>query len=533
MKKKILALVLAALMLVSVLAGCKGEEEGANYVGADECGEYELISIPGFDHQFKKYKNMTDQNITLTYFNFDSEPMTKALAEVFMKIYPNIHVDVSWAAAGDYNTTLNTLISDRKTPDVVMFTDVDYALSNRIPMDISRYWNSDDETKNLAKTIESAGIGTFQLKGGQRYGVPVKFFPIAIAVDRNVLKTLNIDIPDQNWQWSEMIDIIKKGTQPASRDGQAYYGLFAYTRLDSLYGIAAGQDIIGEFGFDGYDFDLSIWAVGEQEYGDLRKAGYVAPDRDTLENEEWLGDPAAWSGLTGHVAIFTEPFWTYQNIWLADNGEGMTQMEANNLDIVPYVVPAVKAEDAAGIHNTIATIDMGGVSNSTKYPREAYELLKFMSFGVDGWYARCAIYNDPTQLTSAGQPMRTDNMPVPLTLDEGVWDEYIKMFCVGMDEEHTEHWRQFFASAMQPIPYGWESIAGYISACDGYFNDIGIHGIVDSGTGQAADYAAEATQKFNWYHADAMLRYFGPDGYNVLTQEEIDSYTKLLNENAG
>ena len=54
---------------------------------------------------------------------------------------------------------------------------------------------------------------------------------------------------------------------------------------------------------------------------------------------------------------------------------------------------------------------------------------------------------------------------------------------------------------------------------------------MDKGKAKAADYAEEATRMANLYHANAMLRYFGPDGYNVLSQEEIDLYTQLVADN--
>ncbi len=532
MKKKILALCLAALMLVGILAGCNGDGGGGEYVGADECGEYELVTIDGFDHQFKKYKNMTTEEITLRYFNFDDDETTKQLAKIFMQIYPNIHVETVFEDVGTYNTTLSTLINNGETPDVLMSSDADYALSNRIFLDIAKYWDSDDETPLLAATINEANIGCYGLTG-HRYSVPMKFFPNAIAVDRNVLKKLSIDIPDQNWQWSDFINIIKAGKQPKTIDGTEYFGCFTdQNRLDSLYGIVVGGDIIGEFGFDGKDFDLSAWAVGEQEGGDLRVNGYLAPKRDTLANEDWLGDPSAWCGFSGHVATFTESFWTYQNLWFAKNEDGVSNMEFYNLDIVPYVVPAVNKEDTSKLHNTIATMDFGGVGSSTKYPREAYELMKFMTFGIDGWYARIAIYNDESIVNASGQPLRAAAMPAPLTTDQGVWDAYIDMYCKDMDEEHRSHWEDFFASCMRPIPYGWVSIAGYHTACTEYFNKIGIHDIIDNGQGKAADYVDEATRQFNYYHANAMITFFGPSGYNVLTDAEIAEYTEMMNANA-
>ena len=47
---------------------------------------------------------------------------------------------------------------------------------------------------------------------------------------------------------------------------------------------------------------------------------------------------------------------------------------------------------------------------------------------------------------------------------------------------------------------------------------------MDNGTAKAADYAEEATEQANYYHAEAMLSYFGPTGYDVLSDEEIAKY---------
>ena len=529
MKTKALAITLALCLLLGLLAGCSGGGGGAgNYVGATEVtNDYDLIKVEGSDHEYKKYKDMTEEKITLTYFHFDQDETVKLLADRFMQIYPNIEVKVQYENVLTNSTTLGTLVTNQQAPDIIMFSDEAYALSNMYLSDISAYWNSDEETKNLADTINGAGLGTFHLEGGQRYAAPIKFFPCALYIDRNVLNTLNLKVPTQNWTWSEMIQLIKDATQPASIDGMAYYGLGEYNRLDSLYGIAAGQQYIGEFGFDGKTFDLRKWAIGEQEFSNLKLSGYVAPKPETQANEDWTGDWEKWFGETGHVALFTEAFWTFQNLW-------NTEAYRNNfdLDIVPYVVPAVSEADAGADHHTIATIDWGGITPSCKYPREAYELLKFMSFGVDGWYTRCEIYADLSNTNASGTPLKHFEMPVPITKDKDVWEKYItEVYCTGMDEEHTQHWRNFFASCMQPISFGWTSIAGYKTFCDEYFNSIGIHDLVDAGTVQAADYVDEANKKANWYHADAMLKYFGPNGYNVLSESEQTYYQQLRDSN--
>ena len=521
MKKKMVAAVLSMAMVMGLMTGCGSSSGGSSSSATSVSGETEEVVINGIT--YNKATDLTSDKITLTYFNFDQNEITQYLAERFMELYPNITVNVTYENVATYDDTLLTLVSNGQTPDVIMYSDADFALSNMLLQDISAYWNSDPETAKVASTINDAGIGCFGTSA--RYAVPVKFFPGIMYIDRNVLETLNVDVPDQDWTWDEMIQLIKDCTVKDSPDGMAYYGVGVYNRLDSYYGIASSQDIVGEFGFDGTDFDLSAWAVGEQEFADLAVGGYRAPSTETQEMEDWAGDWEAWCGTTGHVALFTEAFWTYQGTWATP------AYEQYGLDIVPYVVPAVSADDASADHHSIATIDFGGVTTSCKYPREAYELLKFMSFGVDGWKTRIEAYNNEELTNASGLALKYDVMRGNIKTDEEGWDAYIDMYCAGMDEEHKALWENYFASCMQPIPYGWTSIAGYWNYCDGYFNSIGIHTLVDNGTAKAADYVDEATKKANWYHATAMLQYFGESGYNVLTDEEVALYEQMVTDN--
>ncbi len=529
MKKKLIALLLAATMVIGIAAcgngnaggsGAQGNS-GAEGSGTESTAKPTSKEING--HTYTLATDLTSDNIELTYFHFDQDETVQYLADRFMELYPNIKVKVQYENVSTYGDTLLAMVANQNTPDVIMYSDCDFALSNMLLSDISEYWNADPETKNLADTINDAGLGTFSTS--KRFAVPVKFFPGIIFVDRNVLETLNLKVPGQDWTWSEMIQLIKDATVLDSPDGMAYYGLGVYNRLDSYYGIAAGQNIIGEFGYNGETFDLSIWAVGEQEFADLAVGGYRAPSTETQAMEDWAGDWEAWAGTTGHVAIFSEAYWTFMNTW---GTEGYKQY---NLDIVPYVVPAVSEADASSDHHSIATIDYGGITTSCKHPREAYELLKFMSFGVDGWMTRLEAYNNESITNSSGLPLKYDVMPAPITKNEEVWEGYIKMYTKGMDDEHVQLWRNYFKSCMQPISFGWVCIAGYWNYCDAYFNNIGIHTLVDNGTNKAADFAVQATSKANWYHATAMLEYFGPNGYDILSPEEIAKYEKLVEDN--
>ena len=325
MRKKLMALLLAASMVVGMTAcGSNGGSVSKNSA-KDVSGKYDETTIDGI--KYKKAKDITSDKIELTYYHFDQDETVKYLAKRFMKIYPNIKVNVKYQNVAKYNDSLLTMVSNKEAPDVIMFSDADFALNNRLVMDISSYWNSDPETKEVASTVNDCGLGCYGTE--KRYAVPVKFFPGVMYVDRNVLSTLNVKAPSRNWTWDDMIKLIKDTTVKKSSDGMAYYGCGYYNRLDSYYGIAAKQTVQGEFGFDGTQFDLTAWAKGEQQFAELKQGGYIAPQTQTLDMESWMGDFDAWCGASSHVALFTEAFWTYQGTWATK------AFQKYNLDIVP------------------------------------------------------------------------------------------------------------------------------------------------------------------------------------------------------
>ncbi|HHU73535.1 MAG TPA: extracellular solute-binding protein [Clostridiales bacterium] len=511
--KRLIGLLLVLTMLVGALSGCVfGDKDNAS---KDNGGSNTTPTTAGSnndapDNQGDNGTNdptdsepaglppMTTEPITLKYMNFDSEVLTQKLAEKFEEMYPNINVEVEYINVADFGTTLLNLINTGEVPDCFMFSDSDFALSNYLLLDFTEYWEADPENQNLLPTINELKIGYYDTD--KKWATPIKFFPGIVYIDRTVLETLNIPMPSVDWTWGEMIQLIKDATDHTQTP--AYYGLGAYNRLDSLYGIAASQSIKGEFGWDGTGFDLSVWAVGEQEFADLKLNGYVAPDRETQKMENWLGDWEGWAGASGRVAVMTEAYWTYMNIW--DTPEYKEEM---NINFVPYPIPSVEKVD--GVANTIATLDMGGISAATKYPREAYELLKFMGWGVDGWKAKMEIFKDESITNSSGQPLKRDSMPAPITLDEEVWAEYRSLY--PTDELDGPYWDRYFENCIRPVPFGWMSIAGYWTFCDEYFNNLNIHNLVDSGQNKAADFAAEATEKANQYHKEAMKKYFNID----------------------
>ncbi len=500
--KHLLSLLLATSLTVTAFTGCGGggdDTPAANNGGGNDSAEADNQGggDTADDTSSEGLPPLTEDEIELTYLNFDSDETTQQLANKFMELHPNIKVTSQFVEVGDYGDTLLNLVSAGNTPDCFMYSDCDFALHNQLLKDITQYWEADPENENLLPTINELKLGYYF--SGQKWGTPIKFFPGVIFVDMQVIETLNLEMPPMDWTWSDLIDLIKAGTD--LNQNPAYYGLGVYNRLDSYYGIAAGQDVIGEFGFNGKTFNLGIWAVGEQEFSDLKLNGYVAPDTQTPGMEAWLGDYEGWHGSSGRVAVSSEAYWTFKNIWDTKDYRDL------GMKFVPYVIPSV--EEGEGVHNSIGTLDFGGVSAATEHPREAYELLKFMGWGVDGWSARLDMYEDETVTDANGNPLSRATMPAPITMDQGIWDRYRQLFPI--DDVEGPYWDTYFESCTRPIPFGWMEIPGYWAFCDGYFNSIGIHNLVDTGQAKAVDYADEATEQANQYFAEAMEEYFQID----------------------
>ncbi len=124
MKKKVTSVLLTAAMVTGMLSGTAVTVKAEKEAG-----------LPP----------MTDEEIELTYMNFDNKVLTEYLAEKFMEKYPNIKVNVIYEPAGDtYNDTLLNLVNRGKTPDCFMILgNCDFALSNKLLGDMTEYWEND------------------------------------------------------------------------------------------------------------------------------------------------------------------------------------------------------------------------------------------------------------------------------------------------------------------------------------------------------------------------------------------------------
>lgn len=514
MKKKVISLMMAATLVAGLLGGCGGKDAGSSAGGSNAADSSSGNTTAAPDASAgdaassgdaaAALPEMTTDEITLTYMHFDNESLVNAVADAFMKKYPNIKVETQAFSTDGYNDTLLNLVQSGQTPDCFMILgNCDFALSNALLGDMTPYWEADPENNNILPSINSAKLGYYGTD--KKLATPIKFFPDAIYCDLNVFETLNIDAPSTNWTWDEMIDSFKAATNTDA----GTYGFNQFHSLVTYYPISNGNNLIGEFGWDGKSFNMKEWAAGVNQWAELVNGKYHAPYGDTDEMEAWTGDRLMWAAYTGKLGFQIDAWWTYLNLF------DTPDYRNRGMEWVPYTTPASQSGYVFGV------LDFGGISSATKYPREAYELLKWMGWGAEGWQAKLDAYQDVE--TYADLPLYRQAMPCPITMDEAIWKEFQESFyptaqtrtyqsvydpvngedLVTADEDakYGKYFDDFFANCKNPVPFGDCQIPGFADfLATSYFavgDTLGVEDQVRLQGKNANDFAAELEQKGN------------------------------------
>ncbi len=521
--KKLTSLALAAAMTATLFAGCGGGNDdpatpttnpgnpGDNSENTDNPGNSDAEK-PGEENNTSALPAMTTDEIELTYMHFDNDLVVKYVADAFMKKYPNIKVKTQAFSTDGYNDTLLNMINAKKVLDCYMVLgDCDFALSNGFYGDFTEYWENDPENQNLLTSLNDYKIGYFGTD--KKLATPIKYFPDIMYADLAVFEKLNIPIPDPTtWKWEDWISSVKAGTSAADQ----IYGFNEYHSPITYYPIANNPDCIGEFGWDGHRFNMEVWADGVNQWAELINSGYRAPYNNTPENEAWTGAVDTWAAYTGKLTWQIDAFWTYINLF------DTPDYRDKGMEWVPYCVPT----NSAG--TTFGVLDMGSISIGTKYPREAYELLKWMGWGVEGWKAKLEAYK--TLVDDSGNPVYRNAMPAPITLDADIWEEFTQSFypteqerkyqsvddptfggklvTEEEDQKYGKYFDAYFKNVKRPVPFGDVQIPGFRAFIDGVYrhavDDTDVEVLVRDQGKNAHDYAAEMAAKALEYNQQAL-----------------------------
>ncbi len=441
--KKLLSLVLVCIMMLSVLPALA--EEGG-------------------------LAPMTTENITLTVAHWGQaeagEPeVIEALIAQFEAAYPNINVEFVAIDQGTWDQGLTNLASEGKLPDVFWVFNVPNAVSNGWAMDITEFFEKDPDAKELYPTMVSGSK-----IGGRNFSYPAVLFPHMVFMNKTLFEQYNVELPGYDWTWDDYFDLAEELSHPEDYN----FGISNPLFTDLFPAAINGNQ--GKWGWDGEKFNFDeAWIEAVEMRAEVIN-NKICEWMSAEEKEAVLGDPGAWPPGKGRSAMHIDWPWTiamFQNTVPAETG----------CEFVFYPIPMGEGM------GELAIVDNGVISAATQYPREAWELAKWMSWGPKAALCRQATYRSLGYAVS--------RMPVVSTPE--VWQDLV--------DNATDDLKGFYEAILTRgvnfVPSNWPVAPGW-STIEAYYNSNDIDGAILRGELSAADVAPELQAVADKAVADAL-----------------------------
>ncbi len=331
---------------------------------------------------------VTTEEITLTYAAKNEEDeLTKALAEQFMAKYPNIKVELIELDSDTWDTALQNLAAEQNLPDVFWVGSVTDAIANRWVLELSSFYADDP----AAATI-SPGVLQFSQIGGKYYSIPAACKPTVAIVNKTLFEKYNVALPEYTWTLEDFYAVVEEVAHPENYD----FGVASHTNFDEY--------LITHYDYDGTSYNFGDTWIEIWEKAIEWRVNKVSEMWDEGEKAAVLGDENASALHTGHVAVsLTAQEASFMQLAGFLNGDAEKQ---SGCEFLFYPLPQTE------LHSNNSTVDFAVLSSSCKYPREAWELAKWMTWGKEATILRTDYWNakETRQFLDA-----------PMIEDEDVW----------------------------------------------------------------------------------------------------------------
>ncbi len=441
--KKLLSLILASIMMLSLVPALAEES-----------------ALPP----------MTTENITLTVAHWGQaeagEPeVIEALIAQFEAAYPNINVEFVAIDQGTWDQGLTTLASEGNLPDVFWVFNVPNAVANDWALDITWYMENDPDAKELYPTMVSGSK-----IGGKNFSYPAVMFPHMMYMNVTLFEQYNVDLPEITWTWEEYFELAEELSHPEEYN----FGISNPLYTDLFPAAYNGNQ--GKWGWDGEKFNFDdVWVNATEMRAEVIN-NKICEWMTEEEKTTVLGDPGAWPPGAGRTAMHIDWPWTIAQFQTFRKDE-------TGCEWVFYPLPMGEGK------GELAIVDNGVISASTEYPREAWELAKWMSWGPQAALCRQATYRSLGYAVS--------RMPVVSTPE--VWQDLLD----NATEDLVPFYRGFIERGVQIVPSNWPVAPGW-GTIDAYYNSNDIDGKILRGEISAADVAAELQAVADQGVADAL-----------------------------
>ena len=235
MKKRIVSILLAAMVLLTTLSACTGAETATSPT-QNTATDSAVASAKG------------SQVITVITVNDPAKLFHKQLIPVFESENPGIKVKLIEAPFDQFDTKIQTMLASKTPLDLAThngWTGFGARLANDQLLDLTPYIqksNFSAENNGIPKSTLD-----IWMVNGKTYAIPVHIFPSFMLYNKDLFDKAGLAYPptswdDPDWTWDKMVDYAKKLTKNPDNPTTAEYGLIwdwasgGYEQLPQYFG---------------------------------------------------------------------------------------------------------------------------------------------------------------------------------------------------------------------------------------------------------------------------------------------------------
>lgn len=388
--KKIVSLVCIMTMAVALLAGCgKGPKEPANGQNGESNNGNTATNTPApTDEVNKPNPYEISGKVVVAYPEGETAEIVPVL-DAFRAMYPNIDVvdePFPGSYGGAFNEYLTQKAASNEMPDVMWLDWNDFApqVASGYVMPLNDFMEGDPESQYVP-----AGMTDPYTYGGKLYALPCQMNAMGITVNLDMLEELNLDKPSYDWTMDEFTDLLKQAITDET------VGAATLEDLDQAYSAQDENYFYPAYDFVNQKFDFTNkWVPAMNRLAQLR----AIPGLDAWAMRFPKGEDGSTSMDSDYVSKFGEAgkddgHYTFKNgmallctnaTW---NDNWMRNETKINWDYWPY--PRLDANTPV---KTPIHVDAAYITSTAKDPEAAFELLKWLTYGVEGNLQRLDIF---------------------------------------------------------------------------------------------------------------------------------------------
>ena len=384
--KKLLSLCLALIMMLGLLSACGQEPTETSEPPADvtdaapaDTGE----EAPAVEDVYAM-----EGSVTIAYPEGETAEIQPVL-EAFRAQYPNIEVveePFAGSESGAFNEYLAQTATANSMPDLMWLDWNDFApeVASGFVYDITDLFFSDPESEYVP-----SGMTDPYTYGGKLYALPCQMNAMGITMNLDMLDELNIEKPGYDWTMDEFIEIVKKGITANT------VGAATLEDLDNVYSAQAEGWWYPAYDFVNQKFDFTnMWVPAMNRLAELRavpgleawimRYPKLEDDTTSLDSEyvakfgEAGKDDNHYTFKNGLALLCTNA--TYNDNWMRNECQV-------NWDYWPYPRVDENTPTYTPIH-----VDCAYLTSTCADPEAAFQLLKWLTYGVEGNLQRLDIF---------------------------------------------------------------------------------------------------------------------------------------------